>query len=131
MRRKNRFSYKVVAFMVNVKLVEKRVNRNVGAVNVKNEINQNATPGMTLMKNSVQRPTIPYQDPDEDGMPCWLASATAASIEAFTALDKLAKLCAAAEGAEEDMANCGCLLALLTGLGRRRHEHEHQLFHCL
>jgi hypothetical protein len=49
--------------MVNVKLVENRVKRNVGIVIVVKVITQYRIPGITLMKNKAILPNTPSREP--------------------------------------------------------------------
>lgn len=52
-------TYSVVAFMVNVRLVEKMVKSKVGTVMVVNVMSQYNTPGMTRKQDSIRWPSTP------------------------------------------------------------------------
>jgi hypothetical protein len=52
-------AYRVVKFIVNVKVVEKRVNSHVGRVIVVKVIVQNKRPGMTRKTANMTRPRMP------------------------------------------------------------------------
>ena len=52
----------MVAFIVNVKLVENNVNKKVGVVIVVNVISQYSMPGMILMMNRIILPDIRNQE---------------------------------------------------------------------
>jgi hypothetical protein len=56
-------AYRVVAFIVTVKLVDNNVNRNVGSVMVVNVITQNRMPGKTLIRNMIIRAKLHTQEP--------------------------------------------------------------------
>ena len=53
-------TYRVVAFMVKVRLVEKNVNSHVGSVMVVNVISQTRMPGMILNTKSTNRQNAPH-----------------------------------------------------------------------
>lgn len=53
------YTHSVVKFMVNVKLIENKVNKEVGRVIVANVITQYRTLGMTWKKNRKKRPMKP------------------------------------------------------------------------
>jgi hypothetical protein len=49
-----------VAFIVNVRVVENKVNSHVGRVMVVNVISQTRVPGMMLNKKSMNLPSVPH-----------------------------------------------------------------------
>jgi hypothetical protein len=93
----------VVAFIVTVKLVENRVNRNVGMVIVVKVITQYRMPGMIVIRYNVILPNEPSQ------VLCVSASSVAVAVakangEIEVELMLLAKLSRAEEtGSERDM----------------------------
>lgn len=76
-------TYKVVAFMVKVKLVENNVNRKVGIVNVLNATTRYKIPGKKATKESSRCPSTDTIDPSRSCVGTLLAN-TAAVFIAFT-----------------------------------------------
>jgi len=114
-------AYKVVAFMVKVKLVEKSVKRKVGIVMVVKVISQYSIPGMTLIKNIVIRPKVQSHDwcVVDCSMAVSLAKARTEGNAVFMVLGKLEKLSTTDETvSERDIMNCwaGPALAELTAV---------------
>lgn len=96
--------YKVVAFMVKVRLVENRVNRNVGTVIVVKVMSQYRMPGMTFMRKSVILPNIPSHDLEVCPSSCPEPVATA-SVEAAVEFILLGKAVEAMDSTMEVVAN--------------------------
>jgi hypothetical protein len=104
--------------MVKVRLVENRVNRNVGIVIVENVMSQYRMPGMTFMRKSVILPNIPSHDLEVCPSGCLVPVATASAEAAveFILLSR-AVFCKveATDSAMEVVAN-GTLVAGLAAI---------------
>jgi hypothetical protein len=84
----------VVAFSVNVKLVENIVKSHDGRVNVENPSTQYRRPGMTLKTNRIELPMTPIQERWEVTVVTTAASIVVAgtSVSRVVACDALPKL---------------------------------------
>ena len=73
-----------------VRLVENRVNKNVGIVIVENVMSQYRIPGITFMRKSVILPNIPSHDLDvcPSGWPVSVATANTEVTVVFILLDE-------------------------------------------
>jgi hypothetical protein len=87
-------TYRVVAFIVKVKLVENNVNKKVGIVMVEKVISQYRIPGTTFMRKSVILPNIPSQDREvrPSGCPATVAEARTEAMVEFILLGRLVEL---------------------------------------
>lgn len=94
-----RIRARVVAFIVNVKLVEKRVNRKVGIVIVQNVISQYRIPGITLIMNRAALPSIAIHEREGTAfaISCPVDKANDAVGPELMLLDRLVTLCMAFE----------------------------------
>jgi hypothetical protein len=99
-------AYKVVAFIVTVKLVDNNVNRNVGSVMVVNVITQNRMPGKTLIRNMIIRAKLHTQEP-WTSICSMVVPLTRAAAEGIAEAIVLAKLSMAEETVpESDSIEC-------------------------